>query len=134
MQLFLSKIFNFRSFTSKPWFHHINDMQVTCVCVFVCVCLYSSIPEASSDCKTSETYFRGTDRRCYVVSIISRHQDISSSFLNMSYFTSEYETPACRKLERKLYDTTLQEKIIYIDIGYKSADHQTDKWQNLLVG
>ena len=98
-----------------------------CVCVFVCVCLYSSVLEASSDCKTSETYFRGTDQRCYVVSIISRHQDLSSSFLNMSYFTSEYETPARRKLERKRYDITLCEKMIYIDVGYKSADHQTDK-------
>ena len=52
----------------------------------------------------------------------------------MSYFTSEYETPARRKLERKRYDITLCEKMKYIDVGYKSADHQTDKWQNLLVG
>ena len=35
------------------------------VCVCVCVCLYSSTVKASFDCKTSETFLRGTDRQCY---------------------------------------------------------------------
>ena len=47
----------------------------------------------------------------------------------MSYFTSKDEIPARRKLEAKLHDTWLREKMIYIDIGYKAAYQQTDKWQ-----
>ena len=35
----------------------------------------------------------------------------------------------CLKLERKRYDARLHEKMIYIDIGYKSVLHQTDKWR-----
>ena len=41
-----------------------------CVCLCVCMCVNSSTVNASSDCKTSETYIRATDQRCYVVSII----------------------------------------------------------------
>ena len=41
-----------------------GDMCV-CVCVCVCVCLYSPTVKASFDCKTSETFLRGTDRQCY---------------------------------------------------------------------
>ena len=44
-----------------------------CVCVFVCVCvclcLYSSTVKASSVCKMSETYLRGTDQWSCVVNI-----------------------------------------------------------------
>ena len=36
-----------------------------CVCVCVCVCLYSSTVKASPT-----AYLRGTDHRCYAVSII----------------------------------------------------------------
>ena len=46
----------------------------------------------------------------------------------MSYFTSEYETSASQ-LDRKWYDVWLLEEMIYIDIGYKSAHQQTDKWR-----
>ena len=47
----------------------------------------------------------------------------------MSYFTSKDETPALRQLERKRYNILLRKKMIYIDIGWKSATQQTDKWQ-----
>ena len=39
----------------------------------------------------------------------------------MPYFTSKDETPARQQQKRKRYDILLREKIIYIDIGYKSA-------------
>ena len=59
-----------------------------CVCLCLCVCLYSSAVKASSDCKTSGTYFRGTDQRCYV-KYHSRCfcQVPSSLFLKMSYMS-----------------------------------------------
>ena len=77
----------------------------------------------------SGTYLRGTDQRCYVVSIIpgASCQVPSFPFLKLSYFKSKDETPARRKLERKRYDTWFLEKMIYIDVGYKSATQQTDK-------
>ena len=57
-----------------------------CVCVCararVCVCLYSSTVETFSDCKISETYLRGTDERCYVVSIIP---GASAKFLHLHF-------------------------------------------------
>ena len=41
-----------------------------CVCGSVCVvCLYSSTVKASSECKMSERYLRGTDQRSCVVNI-----------------------------------------------------------------
>ena len=53
-----------------------------CVCVCVCVWLYSSTVETFSDCKISETYLRGTDERCYVVSIIP---GASAKFLHLHF-------------------------------------------------
>ena len=46
----------------------------------------------------------------------------SSPYLKMSYFTFKDENSSQHKLERKRYDILMaSEKIIYIDIGYKSA-------------
>ena len=103
-----------------------------CVCVFACVCLYSSTVKASSNCKTSVTYLRGTNQRCYI-DYHSRCfcQVLLSLFLKMSYIspskTTKDENPSEGKLERKRYDTWFHEKMIYIDVGYKSAAQQTDK-------
>ena len=47
----------------------------------------------------------------------------------MSYFNSKAENPSEHELERKQYDIWLSEKMIYIDIGYKSVTQQTDKWR-----
>ena len=47
----------------------------------------------------------------------------------MSNLTSNDETPARRQLERKQFDRWFCEKMIYIDLGYKSGTQQTDKWQ-----
>ena len=77
--------------------------------------------EASSDCKTSVTYLTGTDQPCCVESIIL---SASAKFL---HFTFEDETPARQNLGRKQIEIKNREKMIYIDIGYNSAHHQTDK-------
>ena len=51
----------------------------------------------------------------------------------MSYIspskTTKDENPSEHKLERKRYDTWFHEKMIYIDIGYKTAAQQTNKWR-----
>ena len=86
-----------------------------CVCMCVCVCLYSSTVKASSVCKMSVTCLRGTDQRCYVVSII---RCASAKFLHLSIrkchiSPPKTKTPGSRELERKRYDTyVLREKMI----------------------
>ena len=57
-----------------------NMMLVSIFYRCVCLCLHSFTVEAFSDCKTSETYLRGTDQRCYVVSIIP---GASANFLHL---------------------------------------------------
>ena len=52
-----------------------------CLCVCVCMCLYSSTVKASCVCKMSDTCLRGTDQRCYVVSIL---RCASAKFLHLS--------------------------------------------------
>ena len=91
-----------------------------CVCVCMCVCVFILFHlVASSVCKTSLTYLRCTDQRYFVASIIRA----SSNFL--SYFTSKDEYSSPQLLERKRYDIIqAREKMIYIDIGYKSTQRQ----------
>ena len=110
----------------------------TCVCLCMCLCLYSSTVKASSDCKTTGTYFRGTDQRCYV-KYHSRCfcQVPSSSFLKMSYIsppkTPKDENPSEHKLERKRYDIWFRENMIYIDIWYnKWRKHTKDEEVTLI--
>ena len=48
----------------------------------------------------------------------------------MSYFTSKDEISSQHKLEKKRYDVLMAiEKMIYIDIGYKSPWTKTNKWR-----
>ena len=57
---------------------------------------------------------------------------LPSSFISISkyvIFHLRRRHSTCLKLERKRYDARLHEKMIYIDIGYKSVLHQTDKWR-----
>ena len=100
----------------------------------MCVYLYSFTMKAYSDCKAFETYARGTDQQYYV----EYHswcfcQVPSSPFLKMSYIsppkTPKDETCSKHKLERKPYDIWFCKKMIYIEIGYKSAAQEIDKWQ-----
>ena len=57
---------------------------------------------------------------------------LPSSFISVSknviYITSKDKNSSEHKLERKQYDIWFRKKIIYIDIGYKSAAQLTDKW------
>ena len=79
---------------------------------------------------TSRAGWEGTDQRSCVVSIIpgASAKFLHLSFPKMSYFTFKDETPAADKLERKRYHILriycTSEKMIYIDIGYKSASSQ----------
>ena len=53
------------------------------VCVCVCVCVFcSSTVKVSSVCKMSETFLKGTDQQCYVVSIIP---GASAKFLHLHF-------------------------------------------------
>ena len=60
------------------------------VCVCLCVCLYSSIVNPPSICKISQTYFRDTDQRCYVVSIIP---GASAKFLHQRIWKCHMSPP-----------------------------------------
>ena len=84
---------------------------------------------ASSDCKTSLTYLRCSNQRSFVVSISSGFCQVPLYlFLNLSYFNSKDESFSPQLLERNPYDITRAlEKIIYIDIGCKSAQRQKPK-------
>ena len=95
-----------------------SPVLLSSVCVCVCVFILFHLV-ASSVCKTSLTYLRCTDQRYFVASIIRA----SSNFL--SYFTSKDEYSSPQLLERKRYDIIqAREKMIYIDIGYKSTQRQ----------
>ena len=48
---------------------------------------------------------------------------------NVIYITSNDENSSEHKLERKQCDIWFRKKIIYFDLGYKSAAQQTDKWR-----
>ena len=104
----------------------------TAACVCAGVRLYSSTVKASSACKTSETYLRGPYQRCYV-EYHSRcfFQVPSSPFLKIYIWppkTPKNENSSEHKLERKRYDKCFRKNVIYIEIGYKSAAKQTEKW------
>ena len=80
-----ARIAEIRGFMLSPYFLQVDNLQkllISCACVYVSVCLYSSTEEVSSNCKTSETYLRGTDQRCYVVSIIP---GASTYFLHLHF-------------------------------------------------
>ena len=98
---------------------------VCALCVCLCVCLYSSTVTASSNCKISKTYLRGTDQRSCVVNI---YLGASANFLYLHIWKCHIlppKTKAPHILERKRYDiVTASEKMIYIDIGYKSDTNQ----------
>ena len=68
-----------------------------CVCVCVCVYVYSFIVKSSSVCKMFETYLKGTDQRCYVVSIIP---DASTKFLDLHFWKCQYFTSKGKTLPR----------------------------------
>ena len=70
----------------------------------VCVRLYSFTVKASSDCKMSETYLRGTDQRTCVVNI--------SQGASVKFFISISENVIFHLQRRKLQPAQTEEKAI----------------------
>ena len=92
-----------------------------CVCVFILFHLL-----VSSGYTTSVTYVRSSDQWSFVVSISRGFYQVPSSlFLNLSYFKLQ---PTAYWREKR-YDLMFAlEKMIYIDIGYKSAHYKNRQW------
>ena len=110
----------------------VRACMCVCVCVFACVrvCVYTFppwrlLPTAR---RLRHTYLRGTDQRCYILSIIA---GVSAKFLHL-HFEICHILPPKTKLQltenwRENDDIWLREKMISVDIRYKSAHHHTDK-------
>ena len=101
-------------------------MVLVCVCVFVCVCacVYTFPPAGFF---RLQDFFDVLEMFWSFAVSISRGicQVTSSLFLNLSYFNSKDENSSPQLLERKRYNIIwAREKMIYIDIGYKSAQRQ----------
>ena len=98
-----------------------------------CVCILFHLL-VSSGCTTSVTYVRSSDQRSFVVSI----SGASAKFLHLCFWIyhispPKKKTPADHLLERKRYDIMFAlKKMIYIDIGYKSAHYKNDSDRKIL--
>ena len=83
----------------------------------LCVYLYSSTVKASSDCKMSGTYLRGTDECSCIVNI---YLDTFAKFLHLRIQKCHTSPPKVnlqptKQLEREQYDITrAREKMIYV--------------------
>ena len=114
-----------------PVFTNFSSCSVSFITFVVCVCLYSSTMKASSDCKMSETYLRGTDQRSCVVNI---YLGAFAKFIHFCIWICHISPPKTKlqladQLERKGYIFWAREKMICVDIGDKSATQQTDSWR-----
>ena len=89
-----------------------------CGCVRACVCVGVFI-FCNNVLDILEGY--GSTTLCCEYYIGCFCEVLSSPFLKMSYFTSTDEPPAVDKLGKKQYDILHQQKVIYIDIGYRSV-------------
>ena len=105
-------------------------LQAECVCVFIPFHLL-----VSSGCMKSLTYVRSSDQRSFVVSISwlcyakFHHRHIWKCHIS----PPKTKTPAALLLERKRYDILmLREKMIYIDIGNKSARTKPRSYKKIL--
>ena len=109
---------------------HVCLRVYVCLRVRACVCVYTFppwrlLPTAR---RLRHTYLRGTDQRCYILSIIA---GVSAKFLHL-HFEICHILPPKTKLQltenwRENDDIWLREKMISVDIRYKSAHHHTDK-------
>ena len=89
-----------------------------CVCVCVFIFFHGGL---TASCPRHTWEVQVNDLVLWIFSW-SFCQVPSFSYLKMSYFTSKDETTSQHKLERKWCDILMaSEKMIYIDIGYKSA-------------
>ena len=109
---------------SKSKFLHVCVCMCVCVCVRACVCVFILFHLlVSSGCTTSVTYVRCSDQRSFAVSITTGFCQVPSSpFPNLSYLTSKDENSSRQFTgEKTIWYNVPHEKVIYIDIGYKSA-------------
>ena len=99
----------------------------------VCVCVYTLPPVGFfrlHDVFDIREKF-GSTIFCCEYQLTALCQVPSSPYLKMSYFTSK-KPPAALLLETERYDIMLREKMIYIDIGNKSARTQPRSYQKIL--
>ena len=99
-----------------------------CVCLCVCVCVfYSSTGKASSVCKISETFLKGTDQQCYVVSIIP---GASAKLLHLHFWKCQYYTSGmptnCRET---IWDIWLAKRLYIFMQDTSRPQTKTDEWQ-----
>ena len=106
-----------------------------CVCVCVCACVFILFHLlVSSGCTTSVICVRSSDRRSFVVSTSGCFCQVPSSLsLNLSYFASKDENSS-RSLtgEKMIWYNAFRKKMIYIDIGYKSATVKPTSYEKIL--
>ena len=128
--------FIFWNNSSKSVFFFLLEIVCVCVCVYVCVCvcLYSSTVKASSVWKMSKTYLRVRINDLVLWIFVDwLCQVLSSPCLKMSYFTSKDENSSRPPTgEKTIWYNALREKMIFIDIGYKSALVKPPSYEKIL--
>ena len=117
--------------TNKHLILHVVCMyECMCMCVYVCVYTpppWKLLPIARSLWHT--WWVRISNVMLWVLFQVL----LPSYFISISkyvIFHLRRWSSSSPKLTRKRYDIRFREKMIYIDKGYKSAHHQTHKWQN----
>ena len=103
-----------------------SHFSINNVCVCVCVCVSMCILEGFFRMQDVSDIVEGHGpmNLCCEYSAGCSCQRPSSPYLKMPYFTSKNENSSEHKLERKRSDILgTCKKMIYIDIGYKSATH-----------
>ena len=123
------KFFLFLLTTSQPNTLHLSLSFSLSLFLCVCLCVYTLLPSRRllSPRWLTETWgVRIND----VMLWVSFQVFLPSSLISISenaIFTSKDETTARWQLEGKRY-IWFHEKMISIDIGYKSVTQQTDNW------
>ena len=93
------------------------------VCVCVCVCVYSSTVKASSVRKMSKTYLRVriNDLVLWILVGCFLPSSIISASENVIFHLQRRKLQPIATGEETIWGNALREKMIYIDVGYKSA-------------
>ena len=115
--------------TEKFW-NYLGILLPTCVCVFMLFHLL-----VSSGCTTSVIYVRSSDQRSFVVSIF--WVLLPSSFISISesilfHLQRRKLQPTAYWRENDMICLESVEKMIYIDIGNKSARSKPRSYEKIL--
>ena len=106
-----------------------------CVCLCVCVCVYILPPWMflpSAKCPR-HTWGYGSTVLCCEYKLTALCQVPSWPYLKMPYFTSKDENSSRSSTgEKTIWYDVLREKIIYIDIWYKSAQLIPTSYEKIL--